>query len=194
MKMKLLVIVLLCLVSFVVAKEERYRLLTSKGELVVLLTRNDDRILRLAEKAIRHEIWSRESVASGLLSPRESSDIDPDAASILDEYNWKVDDEVVFDPEPDSRTKVLEWQEWAIRNHKMNARPGTGRSRRETGPPETETYPVLRGVEKTGKTRAPDGTTPQRTSTTEWKVEKNPDAGNAEADWHWVEYKINAKD
>lgn len=43
----------------------------------------------------------------------------------------------------------------------------------------------------TGRTAAPDGpTAPPTKYGCIWKQEKNPDAGSAEADWHWVEYRV----
>lgn len=45
-------------------------------------------------------------------------------------------------------------------------------------------------LKPTGKTLPPDGAKPVAIDGYEWRQEKNPSAGSAEAKWHWVEYKI----
>jgi hypothetical protein len=44
----------------------------------------DPRVTRIVERAVDHERWCRQSVRRGLMT-REDFEIDPDAASLLDE-------------------------------------------------------------------------------------------------------------
>lgn len=55
----------------------------------------------------------------------------------------------------------------------------------------TATIPneLREGLEPTGRTKWPDGSSPINEQGCLWIQEHNPNAGNSEADWFWVEYK-----